>query len=302
MRILHVTATRAALLGAVVALTLFSAAFPASAQTAERALYVSVLDDKDAPVETVTPADLLVREDRVRREILRVTPATEPMQVALLVDTSATLSPDAANVRDGLLAFIRKMAPAHALSIVEYGDRPSILADSTTDVAALEQGVGRVFPRKGAGAYVLDAIIETARGIQKRESPRPVIVVIDTEGVEFSNYDWQRVLDALEASGAALYVMNLSIGRTAGDLVSPEIRNRSIVFDRGTRQSGGYRNDLLSSLALQQALEKLAEDLLHQVKVIYARPQALIPPDEVTVEATRAGWTARGTPVKAKGV
>jgi hypothetical protein len=300
---LHCSAKRAALSVAAVVLALVGHAIPARAQAAERALYVSVLDEKGAPVAEVTPADLVVREDGVSREILRVTPATEPMQVAVLVDTSTPLSADLSNVREGLTAFVAKMAPAHELSIVEYGERPSILADSTTDVSALEKGIGRIFPRKGSGAYVLDALVETARGIQKRESPRPVIVAVDTEGVEFGNHDHQRVLDALEASGAALYVMNLSIGGTAGDLVSHEIRNRSIVFDRGTRESGGYRENLLSSLALKQALEKLADDLLHQVKVVYARPQALIPPDRVTVEAVRAGLTARGTPVKpVKGV
>ena len=49
---------------------------------------MSVVDKKGVPVTDVTPDDLVVREDGVAREILRVEPATDPMQVALLVDNS----------------------------------------------------------------------------------------------------------------------------------------------------------------------------------------------------------------------
>jgi hypothetical protein len=246
----------------------------------------------------VQPADLAVREDGVSREILRVSPATEPMQVSLLVDTSATLANDTNNVRDALRAFTLAMVPANEVSIVEYGERPSIVTDSTTSASALEQGIGRIFPRKGSGAYVLDALVETSRGIQKRESPRPVIVVVDTEGVEFGNAIWERVLDALEASHAALYVMTISDGRPIDDMSSLEMRSRGIVFDRGPRESGGTREILLSSMGLKPALEQLADQLTHQIKVVYSRPPSLIPPRRVTVEATRSGLKARGTPAR----
>lgn len=288
---------------AIVAFTWLVPATVATAQPNEHALYVSVTDGEGKPVTDVKPDDLVVREDGVAREILRIVPATEPMQLSILVDTSATLANDTNNVREALLAFVKALAPANEISLVEYGERPSIITDSTPTVAALEQGVGRIFPRPGSGAYVLDAIVETSRGIQKRESSRPVIVVVDTEGVEFGNPTWQRVLEALKASYAALYVVSITDGRSTDAASSEELRNRAIVFDRGPRESGGFREILLSSLGLESALGQLADQLTHQVKVVYARPQALIPPEKITVEAKRAGLEARGTPVRArKGV
>src|ERR1044071_3129282 len=65
------------------------AAEPAAAQTGtalHRGLYVSVVDKDGKPVASVAPEDLIVREDGVAREVLRVEPATDSMQVALLVD------------------------------------------------------------------------------------------------------------------------------------------------------------------------------------------------------------------------
>ena len=76
-----------AALGAILVLTL--AAPGLLAQPILRSMYVSVLDEQGAPVPDLGPSDFIVREDNVAREVLRAAPATEPMQVAVLVDNSA---------------------------------------------------------------------------------------------------------------------------------------------------------------------------------------------------------------------
>jgi len=99
------------------------------------------------------------------------------------------------------------MAGDNEISLVTFGDRPTIVVDATRDLPALERGIGRLFAQPNAGSYFLDAVIDTARGFQKRESARPVIVAVTTEGVEFSNRHYDHVLDALKASGASLHVL-----------------------------------------------------------------------------------------------
>jgi hypothetical protein len=273
----------------------------AGAQALERSAYVSVLDARGQPVEAVSLGDVVVREDGTVREVLRVVPATEPMQIAVLVDTSAALGSDVVNVREALEAFVTRMAAGNAVALIEFGDRPRILVDSTSDPRALVKGVGQVFSRAGSGAYLLEAIVETSRGFQKRESPRPVMVVVMTEGVEFGNYGHEQTLEALAAGGAALHVAVL-VTPGGGDDSSFEVRTRNVVVDRGTRDSGGRRENLLSSMALASTLDALASELLRQVEVVYARPRTLIPPSKITIEAGRPGITVRGTPARpAKG-
>ena len=58
------------------------------AQAIARAMTVTVVDEAGAPIPDLGPSDFIVREDNVSREVLRVGPADEPMQIALLVDTS----------------------------------------------------------------------------------------------------------------------------------------------------------------------------------------------------------------------
>ena len=58
------------------------------AQGEERSVYARVLDRAGAPVTSLAAADFTIREDGVEREVLRVTPARDPLRVAVLIDTS----------------------------------------------------------------------------------------------------------------------------------------------------------------------------------------------------------------------
>ncbi|HEX7139870.1 MAG TPA: hypothetical protein VF219_18605, partial [Vicinamibacterales bacterium] len=71
----------------------------------ERTLYVSVLDQNAAPVPDLGPADFVVKEDNVTREVLRVVPATDPMQIAVLVDTSQAARDQISFIRQALPPF-----------------------------------------------------------------------------------------------------------------------------------------------------------------------------------------------------
>ena len=103
------------------------------------------------------------------------------------------------------------------------------------------------------------------------------------------------MLDRLSGASAPLYALMLG---TPNSSLRDESRNRQIVLDRGVSSSGGYREQLLTSMALESRLKMLANQLTHQYVVTYSRPESLIPPEHITVAATKPSLTARGTPVK----
>jgi hypothetical protein len=221
------------------------------------------------------------------------------MQIALLVDNSAATQRHTTNFREGLQAFLKRFPPPHEIAFVTVGDRPTWVTSFTSSGDALSRAVERLFPQPNAGAYVLDAIAEAAKALQKREAERPVIVVVTTDGVEFSNLSYEPVLDAVKAAGAALHVVVVQQNPGAAATGSVEMRYREIVFDRGPSESGGSRDILLTSMALESSLSALADALLGQFAVTYARPARLIPPEKVTVAAARPGIDVRGTLARA---
>ncbi|HEX6211288.1 MAG TPA: VWA domain-containing protein, partial [Methylomirabilota bacterium] len=184
---------------------------PAAAQSSERSVYVSVLDEDGAPV-TGLPADRFrVTEDGQTREVLRADRTTDRLDLAIIVDNSTASQPHIQDLRKGLTQFVKRMANAgHSIALIGMADRPTILADYTTSESALEKAVTRLFAQPGSGTVFQDAITEVSQGMARREAPRRAILVITTEGTDFSNVPYQRTLEALRGSGAALHTMVFS--------------------------------------------------------------------------------------------
>ncbi|HSL24226.1 MAG TPA: VWA domain-containing protein [Vicinamibacterales bacterium] len=272
--------------------SLVASTLPAPRAAAERDIVVSVLDATNAPVADLAPRDLVVREDGVAREVLRVRKARTPLSIALLVDDSAASRDAMADIRNGVTAFFDTLDPRHEVALVTFGDRATVVVDYARDRERLKRGASRLFARDGAGATFLDAVSDVSRGIEKRSAERPVIVAVMTEGTEFSTLSYQLVLQRLYASGAQLHALVLTSEAEANPLAE-ETRNRNIVLDEGTRGTGGRRDQLLASMALPGALKELAAELENQWIVTYSRPDSLIPPERVQVEAKREGLVVR---------
>jgi len=272
---------------------------PAAAQESrERTMYVSAVDQKGEPVEGLGSNDFVVREDGVQREVLRVTRATEPIDIAILVDDSAASESLIPRVREALRSFIAKMAMGNQIAIVGLADRPTILANYTSNTKLLQDAIGLLWPRTRAGTTLMDALFEVSRGLERRETPRAVIIPIITDGGDFPNRQYEQVMPEVKQAGAAIHAIAVgNFSSTDHD----ELRNRARILSEGTRTTGGQRISLLSEISVQQALDRLARELSSQYKVVYSRPESLIPPDKLEVSARRPGITMRGAPERGTG-
>lgn len=196
------------------------------------------------------------------------------------------------DIREGLTAFIAGIGAdptgaRHQIAVITIGERPTINTDYTTDLERATKGAQRIFAQPNSGAYLLDGIIETSKGIKKRGSTRPVIVSVITSGVDLSDRPYQSAIEPLLDSGAAFHVM--VVGRPmSGD------QERMMTLDVGTRDTGGRYDTVLASSGLTSRLKQLADELTHQYTITYARPTTLIPPEKVTVATAKPGLTIRG--------
>ncbi len=290
---------RGIVLGSALAAALVSSLATSSlhAQVTERVIYASAVDAKTkVPLDTLTAADVRVTEDGRAREVLRVTPATTPMPVAILVDNQTQAQAHIGDVRRAVAAFVTRIQNVGPIAIITTADRPTILQDYTTDAARLQEAVNRIFPQPDSGATLLDAIPEVTRGLARREDDRAAIVLVSFELTEFSTRHFSEVIDDVKNSGAALHAVVLR--NQAVNLLNDATRNRSVVLDRGVTESGGTRVDVLTSLSFTNGLEQIANVLLRQHRVVYARPQQLIPPERVAIGSARDGAIITGTPAR----
>ena len=298
---------------ALVFAALLAGAAPAAAQSAEQRMIVSVVDDDGAPVTGLGAADFRIREDDALREVLRIEPAAAGRQIAVLVDTSEAAVRMASDFRRGLSAFVEGMREGNRIAIISFGGPPRILAETTESAERLRRGIERVFPQSGQAAYLLDALYEVAEGFTRRGAERPVLVALTTEGVDYSNRRRQEVLERIDESGAALYTLSVEARRAAFAIGPPSVGGfdagrqdqqfeRDVVLARGTADSGGRHRDLFASSAVERAMQDLVAELRNQYLVVYARPDTLIPPEEVRVSIDQPGLAARGTLLRGRQV
>jgi VWFA-related protein len=254
---------------------------PVRAQADEWTVFTSVVDRTGTPVQGLTAADFVVRENGVAREVLRAAPATDSLRVAVLVDTSQEMRYDVIDMRQSVRRFINDVDRRHEVALIAFGGPPTVLVDYTRDIKRLEASVTRLIAKPGTGSYLLSAIIDTSRAFRKRRDLRRVMVIITAQGPEFSEIGYQTVLDYVLESGAPMhsYVL-MRQGVSPTDAAAQEVE---LTLARGTSLTGGRREDLLSAMSMTPRLQSLALELNHQYEVVYARPKMLVPPETLQV-------------------
>jgi VWFA-related protein len=268
------------------------AALHAQRATRQQQVVVGVSDRGGKPIAGLTPADFVVREDDVAREILSVQQASAPMQVVVLVDTSNEMQIALHDVRAAIERFAKALwakSPESTISVMEFGERPALLQAPTSSATALADSVAGLAEHAGSGAYLLDTIVEAANALENRHAERPVIVafVRDTSE-EFSRRLAQQVEAPLKAARASLWAFVLQEnGSTASSTI--EMRQRDIVLGDVAPRTGGTREMLLNRMAIGPQFDQLAARLTSQYVVTYGRPESLIPPTRIEVTVKRAG-------------
>jgi VWFA-related protein len=260
-----------------------------SAQADERVIYASVVNSDGAPVLDLTINDFIVREDGQAREILRVAPDKDPLQIALLVDNSVSMRPRLSLLRKAVTAFIEATRDDVQLALITLAERPTILVGYTTDRAALRKAADSMFAFEAAN-YLLDGIAETSQGLAKRTMWRSAIAVITGLGPELSYRQYTEVLRFFRAGGASLHVVQLGAGIGG--------QGREIVVTKGTSETGGRFDEVLVPTSLELKSRQVATELSNQYRVTYASPKRLVPPSKVEVSVRRTDLRARGMLLK----
>jgi VWFA-related protein len=270
----------------------------AQAGAREGTLFVSAVNDKGETVEGLGPDAFVVREDGRRREVLRVSRATEPLDVALMIDNSQAAADEVVFFREGLTKFVAAMGEQHRIALIGLAERPTAVVQYTTDKKQLTTAIGGLFSIAGSGMTLLDALFETSRGLRKRDSVRAAFVPVVTDGTEFTNRYSKDVTRELRESGAALHAV--TIGRFTYSDEHP-VRERSFLIDDGPKATGGQRIQLLVANPLGDVMERVARELSSQYKVVYGRADSLYNTGSVEIVSARPGITMRGTAARVPG-
>lgn len=285
---------RVLLLPLVVILALV-AGVGARTQAADKSVFVAVVDPSGKPVKDLTMAEFAIREDNMIREVTGVKPATQPLFIQILADTSkqagsqglmskAETSAGASElIRDirasltGLVKHLAAGAPDAQMALMEFGQAAIPVTDFTTKTADLEKGITRLFPKPNASSVLLEALMDANKELEKKPSPRRAIMALNIEpGIEESRQQPNAIVEAFRKSGASLWAVSLQ----QGELRNPQ---RDLVLNQLTKYTGGRREFIVGQSAIENWLKIYADALMNQYEVTYKRPESRTPAVQVQV-------------------
>jgi VWFA-related protein len=273
---------------------------PAQAELREgltRTIYVTVTDKNNIPVTDLGSNDFVVKEGGKTRDVVEAGMANVPLKIALIVDDNGT-----GVFRYGVAKFIERLQGRAEFALSTVTGQHQKIVDYTTNVDELTTAINQLVARPSTndGGQLLEGIFETAKDFQKRQTRRPVIVVLTVGGEEHSTVPAHHVLEELQKSGAALNVIAMNSSALRGTVavsrpgaLLEENLNLSEVLGDGPKQSGGKREEIVASAGIVVGLQQLAEALRSQYSVSFSRADPPKSGDRLSVSVKRSGLTVR---------
>jgi hypothetical protein len=189
------------------------------------------------------------------------------------------------DIRVSVGSFAKDIAtanPESEMQIMEFGQAAVPVTKMTSDLAEIQKGVTRLFPKPNAASVLLEAIIEASKELSKTKSPRRVMVALNIEpGDEQSRQQLKQLGEELVKSRASLWSVSLQVGTQKNAV-------RGLALDELTKSTGGRREFIQSQAGLEVVMKSFADNLINQYEVHYKRPPG-VKPSRVLVGVKRDG-------------
>ena len=276
-----------ALLAATVALCeVLTAQAPQTFQFA-----VSATDAAGAPVTDLKPDDVVMTENGVRQQVVKVEPLSVPMKLTLVVDNGVDSTDALVHYRSGLTGLVEALPPDVETTLISIAPQPRTVVRPTTDRAQVLRGINGFAPEQASPRFS-DALVEFSERLQKESRDRkivpyvPVLIMISTTANQQTSYEPAQITKAVNfLVGRRARVNMIVMSTRTGQATSAQSINASVQATVGipvTKATNGRYESLAVSSRLATLLPEWGKDLaaLHSRQANQVR---------VTVERANGG-------------
>jgi VWFA-related protein len=252
-------------------LAVFAEGRPEAGRVADVTALVTLVAEGGAPIRDLTAKDFVVKEGGKKLEVVEAQVATDPLSVALMLDTAQPArgsSPPTRELRVGATAFVTTVHgvnPDAQIALWEVAsaalERVPFTSKSDDLTAALE----KLYSNQQTGAVLIEAADKAGRQLSSRRTRRRALVTVDFTSPEASTDGMlQQAGDSIASSGATFWAVSVrGVGAT-----NP---NREELLDQMTKATGGKRYVSSDNTALEGMLKKVAASLTSQYLVTFTR-------------------------------
>ena len=246
-------------------------------------------------VSDLAEPDFEIYEDGAKQAITFFSRVQQPIALAILLDTSASMNERLGTALEAAIGFARRMRREDVIEVIDFDSQARILQTFTNDVAALEKAI-RATDVNGSTSlynaiYVSLKELKRAKASSAEEIRRQAIVVLSDGDDTSSLVPYEEVLDLAKRSETAIYAIGL---RPSGSYRT-EFKEAEFVLKQLSQETGGRAYCVLTAAELPKIYEQISEELANQYSLAYSskNPMRNGAWRRVVVRLTKPGLTAR---------
>ncbi len=270
-------------------------------------LNVTVTDKNGRYVDGLSKNDFVVLEEGVPQDVSFFGTSNVPIDLALMIDTSASMTDKIEFVHQAATRLVRTLRPSDRGEIVGFSEEAHVLAGFTSDKPRLEAAIAATKPRGDTALYnsVYIALQDLQRQARKEDGVRRPAIVVLTDGDDNrSLVNAEDLLDAARRSNVAVYTISIAskndpqrFGAGKRFMAEADFTLKTLAQDSGARSFFPMEVEDLDGV-----YQQIAEELGSQYSLAYApaahgddrfhRLCVRIPAREGARPRTRAGYYA----------
>lgn len=173
-----------------------------------------VSDRNGRYIPNLTKSDFKLFQDGAEQQIEFFAATEEPINVALLIDTSQSTRPVLDDIKDSAKAFLKLLTPKDKAMVVTFDYQTTILCALTSDQEQLKNAIKHadIPPRGMFGTTLRDAVYETISGAFRGLTGRKAIILL-TDGKDAgSQIRMNDLLYRLEETDTLIYTVMFKTG------------------------------------------------------------------------------------------
>lgn len=257
-------------------------------------LAVTVTDGRGRYVPGLELGDFVVYEDGVPQELTFFESDPQPVALALLLDSSASMEEAMPVLQEAAGTFVRRLTPRDLAQVIEFDTRVNVLQAYTSDQDALHAAIDRLIVNGSTALYtaVYIALKNPAEPAPDAETIRRQALIVFSDGDDTSSLvAFDDMLDLAKRSDAIIYTILLR-GR---DVRTASFQEAEFVMRQLAYESGGRSFTPRRIFDLSDIYAQIADELSSQYTLGYRsnNPRRDGAWRVVTLQVREGGATAR---------
>jgi Ca-activated chloride channel family protein len=233
-------------------------------------LNVTVTDAAGKYVTGLAEDDFEVYEDGAKQKLTFFSPTQQPISLAILLDTSASMEERMGLAQEAAIGFTRQLHKDDQAEVIDFDSQVRVLSPFTSDGAALADAIKKTTANGSTSLYnaVYIALkdLKKVKAANSAEIRRQAIVLLSDGDDTSSLIEFDQVLDLAKRSEVVIY----SIGLRQGEIARREFKEAEFVLKQLSNETGGRAYFPTDARELAKIYQSIWEELASQYTMAYS--------------------------------